>query len=304
MEFGKQAVKMWLVTLSVLITLGLFVAIGAAQSDVKPSLSSHQGSAAVISGQAVALVRESHAPQAAAGDPAALALGKDKTAFLPLVARMEPTTTLPFTDGFDQYMSPHWTVYPFHGEDWKQDDDYGGIYWCNYDSEETDKDDWWGLSMYLGPGAELWTNYEATATLKSSKAGSITGGLAGVWLRGSYAEDGRVGGYYVHLKRRTDEVILWRLRPGARNLNEADEVSKAEYLGLGTRWYTLKVRVQGANIKAWLKDTTEPDSAYGLLFDWTDPNATYMQGTVGLSSYRSRAVYDAINVVELPSSRQ
>jgi len=304
MGFGKQAVKMWLVTLSVLITFGLFVAIGAAQSDAKPSLLSHQATAGVKSGQAVALLRKSQVPQAAAGDPAAPALGKDKTVYLPLVARLEPTTTLPFADGFGQSMSPHWTVYPFHGEDWKQDDNFGGIYWCNYDSEETENDDWWGLSMYLGPGAQLWTNYEATTVLKSSKAGSITGGLAGVWLRGSYAEDGRVGGYYIHLKRRTDEIDLWRLRPGARGLGEADLMRSVKYIpGVGARWFSLKVRAQGANIKAWLKDATEPESSYRLLFDWTDPNATYMQGTVGLSSYRSRAVYDAINVVEIASGR-
>jgi len=268
MGFGKQAAKVWFVTLSVLFTLGLTVAIGAAQGD----------------GQA------------------APSLAKDETVFLPLVARMEPETTLPFADGFGQFMSPDWTVYPFQGEDWKQDKNLG-IYWCNYDSEETDRDDWWGLSMYLGPGSELWADYEVTTVLKSSKAGSITGGLAGIWVRGSYATDGRVGGYYIHLKRRTDEVELWRIRPGAQDLGAADVVRSVKYTpGLGTRWFSLKVKVQGANIKAWLKDSTESDSAYRLLFDWTDPNATYLQGTVGLSSYRSRAVYDAINVVEVPSS--
>ena len=64
------------------------------------------------------------------------------------------------------------------------------------------------------------------------------------------------------------------------------------------------MRVEGANIKAWLKDATEPDSAYVLMFDWTDPNATYMTGTVGLSAYRSRAVYDSIAVEAIPSSSQ
>jgi hypothetical protein len=76
--------------------------------------------------------------------------------------------------------------------------------------------------MYLGPGSEFWTDYEVVTILKSSKAGSITGGLAGIWLRGSYRPDGQVGGYYVHLKRRTNEVNLWRLRSGAQNLGEAD----------------------------------------------------------------------------------
>ena len=275
MGFGKQAVRVLLATLAVLITLGL----------------------------SVVMVLEPQASSPAAVNQTAGALAnKDEVAFLPLVARMEPKTTLPFADGFGQFMSPDWTVYPFHGEDWKQDENLG-IYWCNYDSEETDRDDWWGLSMYLGPGSELWADYEATTVLKSSKAGSITGGLAGVWVRGSYAPDGTVGGYYIHLKRRTDEVNLWRIRPGAQNLGDADMVRAVKYIpGLGSRWFSLKVRVQGANIKAWLKDSTEPESAYRLLFDWTDPNSTYLQGTVGLSSYRSRAVYDAISVEEIGSS--
>jgi hypothetical protein len=269
MGIGKRTLKAWLVVLSVLVTLGPFAALGAAQ-----------------------------------GDFTASTLDDDETAYLPLVASMKPQTTLPFADGFGQYMSPHWTVYPYHGEDWRQDESLG-IYWYNYDSEETDKDDWWGLSMYLGPGSDLWADYEIVTVLKSSKAGSVTGGLAGIWLRGSYQQDGQVGGYYIHLKRRTNEVNLWRLRPGAQNLGEADLIRTVKYIpGLGTRWFSLKVRAQGSNIKAWLKDTTEPESSYRLLFDWTDPNATYMQGTVGLSAYRSRAVYDNLTVTGIPSSNQ
>ncbi len=270
MGFGKQAVKVWLVTLSVFITLGFSVVIGAAQGDGQPL----------------------HA------------LDKGETAFLPLVASMKPATTLPFADGFGSNMSPHWTVYPYHGEDWRQDEGLG-IYWYNYDSEETDADDWWGLSMYLGPGSELWADYEVVAIVKSAQAGSKKGGLNGLWLRGSYEETGRVGGYYVHLKRRTNEINLWRLNPGATNLDNAQLVRAVTYApGIGTGWYSLRVRVQGANIQAWLKERDEPASAYRLVLNWTDPQAMYMQGTVGLSAYRSRAVYDNITVTQVTSSSQ
>jgi hypothetical protein len=74
--------------------------------------------------------------------------------------------------------------------------------------------------------------------------------------------------------------------------------------GIGTGWYTLKVRVQGANIQVWLKDRDEPPSAYTIVLNWTDPEALYMRGTVGLSAYRSRAVYDFISVTEVAASSQ
>jgi hypothetical protein len=270
----KQATRVWLMMLCVVIILGLSLTM-ALETDASLLVAEDQAVRALVT--------------------------KSKTAFLPIASRMEPQTTLPFADDFGYNMSPDWMVYPFHGEDWKQDKNLD-IYWCNYDSAETDRDDWWGMSMYLGPGSERWGDYEVTTVLKSSKAGSVNGGLAGIWLRGSYAPNGTVGGYYVHIKRNTDEVVLWRLRPGAQNLSQADLVRAEEYLpGLGTRWFTMKVRVQGARISVWLKDAEESDSAYRFLFDWTDPNATYMQGTVGLSSYRSRAVYDHIRVVEIPT---
>ncbi len=264
MKFGKQAARVWLVTLSVLIAMGLSVVIGAAQGDGQPSR----------------------------------ALKKDKTVFLPLVANMKPTTTLPFADDFGQNMSEYWTVYPFEGEDWDQDRN-NGYYWYDYDSAKGD--DKWGLSMFLGPGSELWTDYEVITELKVPDAGSPTGGLAGIWIRGSYAPDGRIGGYYIHLKKRTDEVDLWRINPGARDLGDAELVLYPRYVpGIGKSWFTLKVRTQGANIKAWLKS----DGDYTLLFDWTDPQAVYTQGTVGLSAYRSRATYRNITVTEISSSSQ
>ena len=86
MDIGKQTLKGWLVMLAMVVTLGPLVAVGAAQD----------GSAA----------RD---------------LAKNKTVYLPIAARMKPLTTLPFADGFGQDMSPHWTEYPFHGEDWAHD---------------------------------------------------------------------------------------------------------------------------------------------------------------------------------------
>jgi hypothetical protein len=224
----------------------------------------------------------------------------DGRALLPVVASMKPPSTLPFADGFGQYMSPHWVEYPYGGTDWRQDEDLG-IYWYHYESDETPNDEWWALSMYQGPGSDLWTDYEIITLLKSAQAGSRKGGLNGIWFRGTYQPDGTVGGYYVHLKRRTDQVDLWRLNPGARNLGAAQLVREVTYAqGIGTGWFHLRVRVEGANIQVWLKESSDPPSAYRLVINWTDPNATYDRGTVGLSAYKSRAVYDDIRVTELP----
>lgn len=268
MDKRKQLLRLWLVASVVLGSLALLVVASFAQEGT--------GGVANDSGQA----------------------------FLPLVAQIKPATTLPFADGFGQYMSPHWVEYPFGGTDWRQDEDLG-IYWYHYESDETPRDEWWALSMYQGPGSDLWTDYEIIALLKSSKAGSITGGLVGIWFRGTYEPDGTVGGYYLHLKRRTNQVDLWRLNPGARNLGDAQLVREVTYgPGLGTGWFHVRTRVQGANIQVWVKDSSEPPSAYRLVLNWTDPNATYDRGTVGLSAYRSRAVYDNIQVTELPSTSQ
>jgi hypothetical protein len=301
MGIGKQALKGWLVTLSVLVMLGLFAAIGAAQGGDNLALLSPQSPVRAVD---LALEKEGTVSSIVEGAPVVRASASDGTAFLPIAARMKPPTTLPFAEGFGQFMSPHWTVYPFHGEDWRHDTKLG-IYWYNYDVAETDRDDWWGLSMYLGPGSELWADYEVTAVLKVPDAGSPSGGLAGLWLRGSYAPDGRVGGYYVHLKKRTNEVNLWRIRPGARDLGSVDLIREVQYQpGIGKSWYSLRVRVEGANIKAWLKDSDEPDSAYRLVVNWTDPQAMYMQGTVGLSAYRGRATFDNLTVTEVVSASQ
>jgi hypothetical protein len=268
MDKRKQALRVWLVAWVVLGSLALLVVASFAQEGT--------GGVANDSGQA----------------------------FLPLVARMKPATTLPFADGFGPLMSPDWVEYPYAGDDWRQDEGLG-IYWYNYESDDTPRDEWWALSMYQGPGSDQWTDYEIVALLKSAQAGSRKGGLNGIWFRGSYEPDGRVGGYYVHLKRRTDQVDLWRLNPGARDLGNAQLVREVTYApGIGTKWYNLRVRVQGSNIQVSVKESTEPPSSYRLVINWTDPMGAYGQGTVGLSAYKSRAVYDSIQVTELPSTSQ
>ena len=178
MGFRKQAVKVWVITLFVFLALALSAVAGAAQGQGSLPSAPRNGP----SSQALAMVSSPRAaPVVAAVQSSPALAAKDSTAFLPLVARQKPLTTLPFADGFGPAMSPHWTVYPFHGDDWRQDVSLG-IYWYNYDSEETDADDWWGLSMYLGPGSTLWADYEVEAIVKSAQAGSkkhSNQGLAG-----------------------------------------------------------------------------------------------------------------------------
>jgi uncharacterized repeat protein (TIGR01451 family) len=232
-------------------------------------------------------------------------------AFLPLVhLDTTPVTTLPFVEDFGRSMSPDWQVFTQPGgplaNDWFHDP-VRGLYW--YDPyAQAPYWEYFALSMYLGSGSQTWSNYRVIAELKDSTPLEPTAGLVGIWVRGSY-DNGRVGGYYVHLRPGDNKVYLWRLKPGATDLQRDAEVVASQTYAPGifrrtAYFYVLKVEVEGANIKAYLKYGADPDTSYVRLIDWTDPNATYPQGTVGLSGYRARAVYDSITVTPLAAGSQ
>jgi hypothetical protein len=163
--------------------------------------------------------------------------------------------------------------------------------------------------MYLGPGAQEWTDYQAVTTLRARK-----GKLAGLWVRGTYENLGdmsgrRVGGYYVHIKPEDDTVYLWRIEPNNRMYADADIVAESDDFNpdIGaTSWYDLKVTVQGATIKVYLREARSlaDESGYQLLINWTDPNQTYMKGTVGFTAYRTDGIFNYIKVTPLESSNQ
>jgi hypothetical protein len=231
-----------------------------------------------------------------------------KRIYLPLVVRV--SSTLPFFDNFDGGLSSNWVVFENYPGPTKNDwywqfiPSLTGIYF--YDPDRGPEPVWRGyaLSMYLGPGAQAWTDYQVVTTLRPFKDN-----IAGIWVRGTYEartdmQGGQVGGYYVHIKPDGDRAYLWRIRPQTLHYHESDVVAQAAMPGgITNRWYNLKVAVQGANIKVWLKQDGQPDSAYVLLINWTDPDRTYMQGTVGFSAWRTIVYYNDIAVTPLSGSQ-
>jgi hypothetical protein len=290
---SKQAIMAWIAGLALLTVLGLFVTVSSAHSAnglVSPML---QGE------QALAL-----APQEKK-DISSVAMGHsfvstetESYIYIPLTTYSEkPATTLPFQDDFMQ-LSPDWTVflnYPgLTADDWYWTQ---GIYY--YDPESWEG---YALSMYLGPGSDEWTDYQVIATVRNRREK-----VGGIWIRGTYEDlqdmdGGRVGGYYVMIKPQNDYVYLLRIRPETRQYFDAWEVASAiPDGGIGNRkWYHLKVAVEGNNIKVWLKEKGEPESAYEQLINYTDGSEAYMQGTVGFVGFRTNMVYDDITVTELP----
>lgn len=279
---GRQAIMAWTVGLGVLAMLGLFVTASSAQDE---------------EGQAVAPDKTGDVSSAA---------GAPQDVYLPLVSyAVKPVSTLPFRDDFaGGVIDPGWQVYmpPESTEPlaWRSGPGGGrGIYYYAYNllPGTTWKD--WALSMYMGEGAQGWTDYQIVASVKDALAGSESGGLAGIWFRGTY-ENGVLGGYYAVLKRRINEVELWRLPPGSDQLSDATRLYHDLYKpGIdGGKFYKLKIEVRGANIQVWLKQQDEPDSAYRLAFNKVD-DSPYLRGTVGLIAFKATAVFDDITVTPL-----
>jgi hypothetical protein len=273
---GRQAI-MWIVGLAV---LGLFVTASFAQDE---------------EGQAVAPDEKGDVSSATAGP---------QDVYLPLVSyAVKPVTTLPFRDDFaGGVIDPGWQVYmpPISTEPFAWTSGPGGgrgIYYYDYPRGTNWKD--WALSMYAGEGAQWWTDYRIVASVKDSQAASESGGLAGIWFRGTY-ENGVLGGYYAVIKRRINEVELWRLPPGSDELSDATRLYHDLYKpGIsGGKFYNLKVEVRGANIQVWLKEQGAPDSTYRLAFNKVD-DSPYLRGTVGLIAFKATAVFDDITVTPL-----
>jgi hypothetical protein len=275
-----RTTAVWLAGLVLLAALGIVVAAGSA---VGPDAQA----------------------QAAPAMAASAALDDDFQIFLPLVVRA-PDTTLPFQDDFNNGLSADWVVFENYPgltkDDWYWDGEapLWGFYVYNYDNGSGWEN--FVLSMYLGPGSQEWTDYEVVTTVKKTGAKDKLGGL---WVRGTYEPSndmsgGNVGGYYVHIKPQDDKVYLWRILPQDRQYQKAQVVAQGLYTpGIAKQWFNLKVRVEGARIRAWLKQEGAPDSSYVQLIDWTDPTGAYMKGTVGFSAWRTTYIWNDINVIPI-----
>jgi uncharacterized repeat protein (TIGR01451 family) len=238
--------------------------------------------------------------------------------YFPFIIRTsKPATTLPFEDSFDQGLSSNWVKFlnypglnPAHWV-WEggQNPAWGWYRYNPYSATGALQWNGFALSMYLGPGAQEWTDYQAVTTMRARK-----GKLAGLWVRGTYENLGdmsgrRVGGYYVHIRPDIDTVFLWRIDPASRMYSDADVVAESDDFNpdiSATGWYDLKVTVQGATIKVYLREARSlaDEGGYQLLINWTDPNQSYMKGTVGFTAYRTDGIFNYIKVTPLESSSQ
>jgi hypothetical protein len=157
------------------------------------------------------------------------------------------------------------------------------------------------LMMYLGEGAESWTDYRVEVQLMVP---TDKGQWQGLWIRGQYEERTKkdtaqwVTGYYILLGRNR-AVKLLQLQTGedcdgaaCRNpqnqyaFNNPYILREEQVDGLemprGT-WHTLVVEVQGNKITIWVNGV--------FAFEYVDNKSPFLQGTVGLKTFESEPVY-------------
>ncbi len=195
---------------------------------------------------------------------------------------------------------------------WGQNDGIGGSgaadHACCADPAHEAED---AVLMYLGEGAESWTDYRIEAKLNLHQGL----GPVGLWVRGQYEpSDIRcqwMTGYYVVVGGRATAdyhtVKISQMQTATdcwsaacdnpENLycfNNPHEMASVQMPGPLTReaWHTLMVEVRGANIKVWFDG--EPS------LDFSDPKEPFLIGTVGLKSYKADWIsYDDIVVTPL-----
>jgi uncharacterized repeat protein (TIGR01451 family) len=178
------------------------------------------------------------------------------------------------------------------------------------------------LTMYLGPGAQDWTDYRYTVRMNM-----VSGQKAGLWFRGTYREVATSGqwltGYYFMVSVRQgepDKAQLWQLRTEAERCGPPTDRPPPEcepdyYLYhfsnptilmektiatdlFRNEWNEISVEVQGPRIRCYVRDE--------LVFDYTDTvGAVFLKGTIGMATYgnsRSYAIvkYDDVRVEPLP----
>ena len=140
------------------------------------------------------------------------------------------------------------------------------------------------LTMYLADDAhgndpQDWTDYRYTAKVKV-----IEGNQAGVWFRGTYIPNqpqGKyVGGYYFWISPHWGGVAqLEKLRNSGTTAGHYSDplyIADASYPIQASKWHTLKVEVQGDQIKCFV------DNTQVLIVN----DSTWTRGTVGFMGYR------------------
>ncbi len=166
------------------------------------------------------------------------------------------------------------------------------------------------LMMYLGEGAENWTDYRVEVDLIVP---TEKGQWQGLWVRGQFEEKTKkeaaqwVTGYYVLLGRnrvvklvqlQTLEDCQGNACRNPQNLyafNNPYILREEKIDGVElTRnaWHKLAVEVRGNSMKIWV------DGVFA--YEHVDNKAPFLQGTVGFKTYESEPVrYDNIVVTAL-----
>jgi hypothetical protein len=233
----------------------------------------------------------------------------------PLPPTVTPILTL-LEDGFDGGLTGGWkhflNYWRLRGDQWYWSADSGvngsGAVAHNCCVNGGEAED--ALMMYLGDGAESWTDYRVEVQLMVPTDKSQWQGL---WFRGQYEERTKkdtaqwVTGYYVMLGRQR-AVRLLQLQTAEDCQDRACRNSENQYAfnnpyllreervdGVeltGGVWHTLALEVRGNRIKIWV------DGVFA--FEYVDDKSPFLQGTVGFKTYKAEPVfYDGLIVTPL-----
>jgi hypothetical protein len=221
--------------------------------------------------------------------------------FLPLVSRDARSTTLPMEEDFTTHIPAEWVPFVNYPELDADDWYYVGNHatWGRYDFNAGDAIHRFALSMYLGEGAEEWVDYRIEAGLRGGKEWPEIQELVGIWFRGTHEtrtddQGGDVTGYMFLLKPNDDpayaKAYLGHIDPNTRKLVFVKDV-EVPFPNDRFTWHDVIIEVKGASIRVWVDDA--------LVIGWSDPNATWAQGTVGFLAFQGAASFDYIRVTEL-----
>jgi uncharacterized repeat protein (TIGR01451 family) len=198
---------------------------------------------------------------------------------------------------------------------WSQTDGHngsGGVTQDAYRIDPKEAED--ALLMYLGQGAEDWTDYRMEAKMIIRTVNHPHG----LWVRGHYQDVGDedpagwVTGYYIMIGGKADGqshyVSLKQLQTltdcwgnacdNPHNLydfNNPHELTITKKDGSLARWawHTVVVEVCGDRISVWLNGVKYIDN-------FQDPKEPFLTGTVGLKTYKANTVsFDDILVTPI-----
>jgi hypothetical protein len=215
-----------------------------------------------------------------------------------------------FDDGFDSAWTPFLNYWRLKDGQWYwgAEDGVNGSgamahHCCLGDTHADD-----GLMMYLGEGAEDWTDYRVEVQLKTP---ATRNRKQGIWVRGQYEPSETraqwVTGYYVLLEG-TRRVSLLQMQTSDDCVAEGCDNPASQYAFFDpyelrfervpdweltrTEWHTLTVEVKGNRIGIWV------DGKFA--FEYVDDHYPFLKGTVGFNTFGARPVfYDNIKVTPL-----